>query len=372
VWVVALLAFFLVVGIIGFLKFWQIRSAMAANANFAPPPETVTSAIAREDTWQHRIEAPGSLRPVQGVILSTESAGKVAEIVFQSGEKVSKGQTLVRLDVSVEEAELKAATARAEFAVLNHERIRELRQTGALSGKEIDDIESQLKQTQAQVEQLRAAIDRKTIKAPFSGHVGIRQVQEGQYITAGTPIVSLQTLHPIYVNFTVPQQDVARIQTGQKVQLTVDAFPNTTFEGEVTAIDPQLDESMRTLGVQATIPNPAQKLRPGMFGKVSLVLSEGEKYVTLPATSIARAPYGDSVYVIEKMKDPKGKEYLGVKQQFVKVGSYRGEQVAILSGVKPGQEVVTSGLFKLRPGAAVVVNNEVKPGEKPVAQPPES
>ncbi len=368
---VVLAGFVLVAGGIAFIKYRQIQAAMSGGG-FAPPPEAVTSVPALEKVWQHRIDAPGSLRPVQGVMVSAESSGKVVEILFESGEKVEKGRVLARLDVSVEEAQLAAATTRAKYALLNNERMRELAETGALSRKELDDVESHAGQTQAEVEELRATIDRKTIRAPFEGRTGIRQVQLGQYISSGTPVVSLQTLDPIYVNFSVPQQEIARIKSGEKVQLTVDAFPGEVFEGEVTAVNPELDEAMRSIGVQATLSNPDERLRSGMFGQVSLVISEEEKYITLPATSISRAPYGDSVYVIEKMKDPQGQEYLGVKQQFVKVGPHRGDQVAILSGVQAGQEVVTSGLFKLRPGAAVQINNEVQPGDQPVSRPPDS
>jgi membrane fusion protein, multidrug efflux system len=357
-------------GIAG-IKLLQIR-ASTASGGWVPPPEAVTTAIASEEVWQQRLEAPGSFQPVNGVMLSTEISGTVTKINFDSGEHVEKDRVLVELDAATEKAQLMAAVARSELAVLNQERTRELKGIGALSQKEIDDIESQVKQTHAEVEQIKAMIDRKTIRAPFSGVTGIRQVQLGQYLSPGTPVVSLQTLDPIYINFSLPQQDISRLKNGQVVQVYVDAFPGISFEGKVTAMDPQVDVMMRTIGIQATLKNPEGKLRPGMYGKIYLVLSEEQKHITLPATSIAKAPYGDSVYVVEKMKDASGKEYLGVRQQFVKVGANRGEQIAILSGVQPGQEVVTSGLFKLRPGATVKVNNEVKPANQPTSTPSDS
>jgi membrane fusion protein (multidrug efflux system) len=366
-----LLCFIVAVGIIAGIKYLQIQAAMAGGG-WTPLPEAVTTDMAREEVWQQRLEAPGSFQPVNGVMLGLEVPGTVTKINFESGERVEKDRVLVELDVSVEQAQLKASVARAEYAVLNQERLKDLKENGAISQKEIDDADSQVKQTHAEVEQIKASIDRKTLRAPFDGITGIRQIQLGQYLSPGTPVVSLQTLDPIYINFSLPQQDISKIKIGQSIQVFVDAFPDMTFEGTITAMDPQVDSTMRTLGLQGTLKNLDGTLRPGMFGKVFVILAEEHKYITLPSTSIARAPYGDSVYIVEKMKDPKGKEYLGVRQQFVKVGPYRGEQVAILSGVQTGQEIVTSGLFKLHPGAEVEVNNEVKPADQPISRPPDS
>jgi len=364
-----LVLFILGVGVLVYIKYYQIKSFAGG---WTPPPEAITTAVAKEETWQQQLEAPGSFQPVNGVMLGAETAGTVTKINFESGESVEKDRVLVELDVSVEKAQLNAAVARSEFAVLNQVRIQELKGIGALSQKEIDDVESQVKQTRSEVEQLKAMVDRKLIRAPFSGITGIRQVQLGQYLSSGTPIVSLQTLDPIYINFSLPQQDISRVKIGQTIHVSLDAFPHTTFEGIVTALDPQVDSTMRTLGIQATLKNPENQLRPGMYGKIALVITEKQTFVTLPATAIAKAPYGDAVYIVEKMKDEKGEEYVGVRQQFVKVGSYRGEQVSVVSGVKSGEEIATSGLFKLRSGAKVQINNEVKPGEKSVSKPADS
>lgn len=364
------LAFAAFAGGIGYYKYAQIRTAMSTP--YVPPPIAVTSIKATEEVWQSSMETVGSFSPVQGVTVSAEEPGKIVKLGFESGQKVNKDDLLVQLDVSVEEAQLKVAMAKTELAQANADRIRKMKGTGSVAGKEVDDAESQLKQATAEAESLNATIQRKTIRAPFSGTTGIRQAQLGQYLEAGDPVVSLQTLNPIYVNFALPQQDLSRIGIGQTVQVALDAYPNQKFEGKITAINPEVNDVSRTVGIQATFENKDSHLRPGMFARLAALEKKTDKFVTLPATAINRAPYGDSVYIIETMKDPSGKEFLGVRQQAVKVGAVRGDQIAVLEGLKEGEEVVTSGLFKLRPGASVTINNEVMPANSATPKPADS
>jgi membrane fusion protein, multidrug efflux system len=363
--------FFAVVGVIGFYKYNQIQAAIAQNANFAPPPETVTSVNAALASWPQSLDTTASFSAYQGVTLSAEEPGKISRIQFESGQKVEAGSVLVQLDTSVEEAQLKSAAAKAELAMANAARVRKLRGTGALADREIDDAEAQVDQTAADMQALMATIDRKTIKAPFSGILGIRQVDLGQYLQAGNAIVVLQTLNPIYVDFSLPQQALSVLRVGQEVGATVEGF-SEPFPGKINAINPLVDTATRTVKIQATLDNAREALRPGMYGRVQVVVGPPQTYITIPSTCINHAPYGDSVYIIETIKNPQGMEYLGVRQQFVKVGPARGDQVAILEGLKEGQQIASSGLFKLREGTAVVVNNEITPSNNPQPAPKDS
>jgi membrane fusion protein (multidrug efflux system) len=225
------------------------------------------------------------------------------------------------------------------------------------------------KQTEANVAEIRATIARKTIRAPFTGVLGIRQANLGQYLAAGNPIVSLQSLNPIYVNFSVPQQEIAQMRPGRTVHFTSDSLPGMEFSGRINALESVVDAATRNLQVQATVNNPGDKLRPGMFVQVAVGVGEQRAIIPLPASAINYAPFGDSVYVVADMTGPDGKSYHGVRQQFVKVEGSRGDQVAVISGIKPGEEIVTSGVFKLRNGAAVAVNNKVQPGNNPAPRP---
>jgi membrane fusion protein (multidrug efflux system) len=250
--------------------------------------------------------------------------------------------------------------------------MQELVNAGVISRMDYDQATSQQKATAANVAEIKATIDRKTIRAPFSGILGIRKVNLGQYLSSGGAIVPLQSLNPIYVNFGVPQQTASQIRVGRTLHVTTEDIAGQAFAGRVTAIDSVVDETTRNIQVQATLSNPSGKLRPGMFVQVEAVLGAPQPVFTLPTSAINYAPYGDSVYVITDLKDPKGRTYRGVRQQFVKVGGSRGDQVAVISGVKPGDEVVTSGVFKLRNGAAVQVNNKVQPGNNPAPKPEDS
>jgi membrane fusion protein (multidrug efflux system) len=252
------------------------------------------------------------------------------------------------------------------------DRAKRLVETQIGSQENLDNADSQFKAADARVGELKATIERKTIRAPFTGVLGIRQVNVGQYLQSGSPVVPLQALQPIYVNFSVPQQEIVRVRVGGEVTVTA-AQSGVSATGKITAVDSVIDPATRNIAVQATFPNADGKLHPGQFVDTKMVVGSKDDVVAIPASSINHAPYGDSVYIVSQLKDPKsGKEYKGVRQQFVKVGPGRGDQVAILSGIKPGEEVVSSGVFKLRNGASVQVNNETQPGNNPAPKPEDS
>jgi membrane fusion protein (multidrug efflux system) len=357
---------------LGFVKFRQVQSAIAAGSSFQPPPTAVTSLIARQEQWSGSLNVIGSAEAVQGVTVSADLPGIVDKIHFESGQAVHQGDVLVELDTRQEHAQLASLEAQRDLAKISFGRTQELVKEGVISRVEYDQATAQQKSTEANVAEIRATIERKTIRAPFTGILGIRKVNLGQYLAAGGAIVPLQSLNPIYVNFGVPQQTSAQVHVGRTLRVTTEDIAGQAFAGRVTAIDSVIDETTRNIQIQATLPNPEGKLRPGMFVNVDVVTGTPQSVIALPTSAINYAPYGDSVYVISDMKDPKGQTYRGVRQQFVKVGPSRGDQVAILSGVKPGDEVVTSGVFKLRNGAAVQVNNKVQPGNNPAPKPEDS
>lgn len=361
-----------IIAILGFVKFQQIQAAIAAGKSFTMPPEAVTTVVATQDQWQGTIQAVGSVEPVQGVTLSADLPGVVSRIAFQSGSNVVAGQTLVVLDSRQERAQLASAQASLVLARANLDRGRKLLGNQVIAQAEFDQTEALFGQAQARVNEIEATIQRKTIRAPFSGVAGIRQVNLGQYVNSGTPIVPLQSRTPIYVNFAVPQQSVASLSKGATVKARLDDGKVAIASGRITAVNPVVDSDTRNVQVQATFQNAKGELRPGMYVTVQVVLGEAAAVVALPVTAINYAPYGNSVFIVEDMKGPDGKSYRGVRQQFVKLGSARGDQVAILDGVKPGQEVATSGVFKLRTGAAVKVDNATVPGNNPEPRPEDS
>jgi membrane fusion protein (multidrug efflux system) len=360
------------IGALGFVKFKQIQVAIAEGAAFQPPPDAVSTIVAQEESWPATLSAIGTMAPVQGVTVSADLPGTIDRIAFASGAQVREGAILLQLDTRQERAQLAAVEAQRELARLNFARMEGLLKERVISRAEFDRATAEQQETEARVGEIRAAIDRKTIRAPFTGVLGIRQVNVGQYLAGGDPVVTLQSLDPIYVNFGVPQQDAAQVRIGRDVRVTAGADQGeVTLTGRVTAIDSVVDEKTRNLQVQATLANPGGRLRPGMFVQTALVLGASRTVVSLPASAISYAPFGDSVFVVTDMKDPSGKAYRGVRQQFVKVGPARGDQIAITSGVKPGDEVVTSGVFKLRNGAPVQINNSVRPGNNPAPRPEE-
>jgi membrane fusion protein (multidrug efflux system) len=359
-------------GIIGFVKFQQIQGAITAQKSFSMPPEAVTTVVAQPQAWEATIEATGSVAPVQGVTLSADQPGVVDKILFDSGRFVRQGEVLVRLDTRQERAQLASAQAQRDMAKSALDRGKKLLEQQVIAQAEFDQIAAQSKQADAAVSEMTAAIDRKTIRAPFSGRVGIRQVNVGQYVHSGDPIVPLQSEDPIYVNFTVPQQQAPQLHVGETVHASADSGAAAVTPGRITAINPVVDATTRNVDIQATFHNTRGKLRAGAYVTVSVALGKSASLVALPSSAINYAPYGNSVFIVEKMKGPDGKEYLGVRQQFVQLGAAQSDRVAILSGVKPGEEVVSSGVFKLRPSAAVVVNNKVQPSNSMAPKPEDS
>jgi membrane fusion protein, multidrug efflux system len=357
-------------GVLGAYKYQQVSTAIARQSAFQPPPEAVTTIVAHEERWPATLGAIGTVAAVRGVTISADLPGVVEKIEFESGTTVKAGDLIARLDTRTEEAQLAAAEAARDLARANLERTRGLKADEIVAQADLDKSEAESRQAEATVREIRAAIGRKTILAPFSGVLGIRQANIGQYLAGGAPIVTLQSLDPVFVNFAVPQDQLARIRPGGEVRVTA-VEGEASSAGTVTALDSIVDQGTRNVQVQATLANHAGRLHPGMFVQVAATLGASSTVVTLPASSIAYAPYGDSVFVVTEMKGQDGRGYQGVVQRFVKLGRSRGDQVAVVSGVSAGEVVVTSGVFKLRNGAAVRVNNAVQPANKPSPRPEE-
>lgn len=358
----AVLGVLLLVGVIAGIKVLQIRKMIAQGSQFVPPPEAVTVAPVRRDSWETVLTAVGSLEAVQGVTVAAEQPGKVVRIAFEPGQAVKAGEILIQQDVSTERAQLPGAQAGSALARTNLARLDKLLAEKIISPSEHDAAVAQSRQASAETETIRAAMAKKTVRAPFSGRLGIRQVDLGQILKEGDPIVSLQSLDPIYVNFLLPQQQIGRLRTDLPVQVTTDALPGETMKGKITAINPEVDPQTRNIRVQATMENPREHLRPGMFVNAAVVLPDREESLVIPATAVLYAPYGDSVFVVEEKKDEKtGKTGKVLRQQFVRLGEKRGDFIAVVSGLKGNETVVTTGVFKLRNGQAVAVNNTLSP-----------
>jgi membrane fusion protein (multidrug efflux system) len=343
---------------VGAVKGLQIGTLMKMPRTVQP--ETISTAIAHSEKWPLTISAVGSVTAAQGVNVVAEIPGTVKEIAFESGALVNKGDLLVRLDTSSEEAQLRALDAATDLARINAERTRKLRADNTVSQAELDTAEASLKQAQGTADNMRALIAKKNIRAPFSGRLGIRQVNLGEYIDAGkTTIVSLQALDKVYAEFSLPQQELARLATGLRVRLTADTYPDRQFEGELTSLNPDLDSTTRAIRLQATFDNKEQLLRPGMFARIEVLLPGEQDVLVIPAPSVLSAPYGATVYVIEKSTN--SASGLVALQQFIRIGRMRGDFVSVESGLKAGDKVASSGLFKLRNGSGVVENNELTP-----------
>jgi len=359
----------IVVGLLVGIKAMQIAAMIKTTKSFAPPPESVASAKVESAQWQASRSAIGTIVAVRAVTLGAEVTGMVREILFDSGESVKKGQVLVRLDTSIEQAQLESALADEALAKLTLDRQRKLRENGVNAAAELDAAEARAKQTAAAVASLRATIAKKTIRAPFDGRVAIRQVELGQIVSSGTPIASLHSVTPIYAEFSLPQQALAEVKVGQKVQMHVDIFPGSTWEGKVSVINPEVDVATRNVRIRATFDNPDGRLTPGMFANVDVLSNEKRRVTVIPATSVIFAPFGDSVYVLEGKKDPAGKTNTVARQRFVRLGERRGDFVEVISGVSPGETVASSGAFKLRNGVAVMVNNAMAPNPQLAPKP---
>ena len=352
----------------GLIKGLQISTMISAGKKMTPPPATVTSSVVKAEDWAPTLSAVSSISAFHGAVVATELGGVTSQITFEKGSTAKKGDLLVQLDASAEEAQLHSAEADVELAHADLERSRGLATRKVISKAELDAAESKFKQKTGIVDQMRSMIAKKTIRAPFDGQLGIRQVNTGQMINAGQQVISLQSLDPVFADFALPQQNFSKLSQGLEIRVTTDAVPGRVFKGKLTAVNSMVDVATRNVTVQATLENQDHALRPGMFAKVEVVLPEKERALVIPGSAISYAPFGDSVYVIEKKKDPKtGQESQTIRQQFVRVGEARGDLVSITNGLKAGDTVVGTGVFKLRNGMAVTINNDLAP--KPQVNP---
>ena len=370
--VIVVVVVVIVVGLAG-VKALQIKAMIAAGASFTVPAETVSGTEVKRETWEQTIPAVGSVDAVQGVELKAELAGTVRQIAFDSGAMVQKGQLLVQLDTSSEEAQLSAAQAQADLAKMNLDRARDLSRQGVISKADLDTNEAAFRQTTGEVDIVKATIGKKTIRAPFTGRAGIRSVNVGQYVDVAAPIVSLHSLDPVYVNFNVPQQRLSELKRGATVRVTTDAASEKAFAGKITAWNPEIDPATRNVKVQATVSNPTDELHPGMYARVQVILPEKVDVLIVPASAVLHAPYGDSVFVISDVKDEKsGQTVKQVQMTTVRLGDTRGDFVAITSGLTAGQQVVTAGVQKLRNGTPVKIDNSLAPTPQLTPHPAES
>ena len=352
-------------GIFGF-KYYQGMLMQQYMANKERPPATVTTTEAKAATWQPELTAVASLRAANGVAVSPELQGRVAEIAFETGQKVAEGDLLLAQNTETEEAELARLRAQRDLAETQLKRQRKLIRQDQTSQAAVDEAAAQVETLEAQIQGERTLIAKKRIRAPFAGVLGIRRVDQGQFVSPGQDLVTLQALQPLYADFDLPQQDLAQVREGMPVHLTVDTYPERTFTGEITAIDPEVSQETRNFAVRATLDNADKALRPGMFAQAAVQLPEKRNVVTLPQTAVATNPYGESVFVVQPAE---GDGPATVTKRFVRTGERRGDQVAITQGVEAGETVVTSGQLKLREGARIQVNNDVQPDNDPSPQP---
>jgi membrane fusion protein, multidrug efflux system len=373
----------LLVGGLVFVKYSQISMLMGMGKEMAkagPPPETVSTAPSQKQEWEGTLTAVGSITAAKGVVVANDAPGIVSRILFESGAVVHQGQTLVELDTAVERAQLASSRARMDLAAINAERSRALVKSAAIAQSQSDTDDSQLKTTTTDSNALQAQIDRKIVRAPFTGRLGIREVNLGQYLNSGTRITVLEAIDTVYVDFTLPQQRLADITIGLPVRVAIEGAEGPPQDGKVAAIDPEVDSLTRTIKVRAAVPNKGETLRPGMFANVTVVLPQLGAVVAIPATALVHASYGDSVFVVEDKKDDAGNVASGVdgkpvkiaRQQFVRAGSSRGDYVAIADGISAGQDVVSAGAFKLRNGSKVTVNNNDVKLDAQIAPRPEN
>jgi len=333
------------------------------------PPATVATAVAERSTWRPAISATGSLEAVRGVDVVPDTGGQVVDITFASGDRVEQGEALVRLRSAELRAELKSLRAQRDQAKSAFERDQRLYEQGNQSEAQRDQSRARYNELEAEIERQQARIAKKTVRAPFAGRLGLREVQVGQYVEPGTPLVTLQDLTPLHVNFSLPEQRLPDISTGQPLEVRVDAYPDQVFTGEITAINPKVEAATRQIRVQGTLANDDKRLRSGMFARISVIQEVREDVVTLPQTAIVNQPYGDLVYVVAPAAEGGGPRR--VQQQFVTTGARRGTQVAIVEGLSGGEEVVSAGQIKLRNNAPVRVDNDVRPQNTPTAEPEE-
>ena len=349
-------------GVLAAVKYAQINTMIKAGENMVMPPEKVNAAEVREEDWRPRLTAVGSVMAVRGALLPAETEGIVRRIAFEPGADVKAGAELVQLNAEVVQAQLREAEAAANEARAYLARVKEAAASGSVAASELDAADARLKSADARVENIQATIAKKTIRAPFAGKLGIRQISVGQFLQMGSPVVSLQALDPVFVEFSLPQQRIGDVAEGLTVAVSADGYPGHTFEGRVTAVNPDVDPQTRNVRVQATLPNHDGRLRPGMFVSVELMMARSERLLFIPATAVLNAPFGDSVYVLEEKPGAAGAPpSLVVQQRFVRLGTRQGDFVAALEGLKAGERVVSTGVFKLRPGMPVEIDNTLAP-----------
>lgn len=372
-YLIAALILLVVAGFVVGVKTLQIKKLISgAKEKGGPPPESVSSAEVMSDRWERTVESVGSLRAVQGADLSTETSGVVTKILFENGAEVKKGDLMLELDSDTEQANLRSAQAEADLARTVYDRTRRLRENSTVPQSEMDAAESQLRKMNALVEQLKSTITKKQITAPFSGRLGIREVNLGQFIKNGDKVVSLQSLDPIYVDFLVPQQMLSSLSVGAKLKVFTDVYPGRVFEGELTAINSEIDQITRNIRLQGTLKNPDAALRPGMFVRVILATGGVDEVICIPSTAVLRAPFGDSVFVLEESTSESGNKTIVAKQRFVRVGRAQGDFVCVTEGLKAGEKVVSAGAFKLRNGSTVTINNDMAPQPNIAPTPPDT
>jgi membrane fusion protein (multidrug efflux system) len=348
---------------------YNSRMMKKSMASFRPPPVTVTAMKAEYQSWQPQLKSVGSLRAVRGVDITSEVAGLVRAVLFKSGEDAKEGQLLVQLNADSDIARLHSLQADADLADTVYERDKKQFAVQAISQATLDADASDLKNKKAQVAEQAALVDKKTIRAPFAGRLGISTFNPGQYVNPGDKIVTLQSLDSIYADFYLPQQELSRISLGQAVVAVTDTYPGRTFTGRITTIDPKVDTATRNVQVEATLSNPGHKLLPGMYASVEVKAGAVQRYLTLPQTAVTFNPYGETVFVVETGKGPEGKPVLTVRQTFVTTGPTRGDQIAVLKGIKEGELVVTSGQLKLKNGSSVIIDNKVTPSDEAAPMP---
>lgn len=361
--VLGLVVAVVIIGALGAIKLTQFKTMMAAGEAMTMPPTTVNAAVAKGESWESVFESVGTLVAVNGITLTSEVAGTVEKILFQPGQSVDEGKLLVQLESSIEKASLDQAKAQLELSQKDADRTRELFRKKAIAQSDLDRANSELDAAKASLAHAEAALAKKSLRAPFSGKLGIRQISLGQYITAGTPIVSLQSVDPLYADFSLPQKYNSSIATGLKVRLKIDALDQEHVEGTITAINPEVDPKTRNLRLQATIENPSGKISPGMFAAVEVVMPETRQVTAIPVQSVIYAPYGNSVFAVNKGEDGG----MTAEQRFVRIGESKGDYVSVIEGVQPGEQVVTDGAFKLQNGAPIAINDAgtISPSESP-------
>ena len=382
-YVFALLGVAAILGGLGAVKYKQIATLIAmghAMQASGPPPEAVATTAVRKDTWQSTLDAVGSVAAAKGVTVSNDAPGIVSAIHFESGTMIKQGQVLVELDSNVERAQLASVLARQELAEVNAKRTRALVAADAIPRSQQDNDDAIVRTSGSDLSQLRAQIDRKIVRAPFSGKLGIRLVNLGQYLNPGTAIAELAATETVFVDFTLPQEELRRLTLGMPVRVVIEGEGTAPADGSLAAIDPAIDATTRSIKLRASLPNRDEKLLPGMFARISVILPETRDVTILPVSALVHASYGDSVFVVEDRKDDAGNPVTGAdghpakvaRQQFVRVSETRGDFAAVTNGVTAGQEIVTAGAFKLHNGAPVVVNASAEQPKADLAPHPEN